>query len=182
MSKLLAGLLLACLLALAAAYAASPLLAFHQLQEAAAAGDRERLEALVDFPAVREGMKRQVESRVVKLARKADGIGLAGTVLGKLGAVFGDRAVDKMVTPESLATMVQLGETPRTHRRRLKEQGDDASAPAKVAVVTHYAYLTPERFRVGVAPADAPDAEIGLLLDRRAMFGWRVEEIELPGR
>jgi len=182
MSKLLAGLLLTALLALAGAYAASPLYAFHQLKQAAESGDRERLEALVDFPAVREAMRGQVESRVVKLARKADGIGLPGTVLGKLGSIFGDRAVDKMVTPESLTTMVQLGETPRAHRRRLKAEGQEEAAADKIAVVTHYAYLTPDRFRVGVAPAQDPQTEIGLIMDRQALFGWRVKEIELPGR
>ena len=182
MNRLLAGLLLAALVVLAAAYAASPLFAFQQLKQAAHDGDKDRLEALVDFPAVRDSMKQQVEGRVVKLAQKADGIGLPGTVLGKLGSIFGDRAVDKMVTPESISTMVQLGETPRQHRKRLKDAGEDAKNVPTQDVVTHYAYLTPDRFRVGVASAAAPDAEIALLLDRRGLFGWRVEAIELPGR
>ena len=40
-------------------------------------------------------------------------------------------------------------------------------------------YLTPDRFRVGISPASAPEEQIGLIMDRRGLFSWRVEEIEL---
>ncbi len=71
MSKGLGLLLALVLIAVGAVYAASPFFAFHQLKDAARSGDREQLEAMVDFPAVRDDLKRQIDSKATKLARKA---------------------------------------------------------------------------------------------------------------
>ncbi len=186
MSKMLGAAALALVLLLAAAYAGSPLLAFQQLKAAARLGDRERLEALVDFPSVRDSLKRQVDSKAVKAARTASGIGyLPAMVLGKLGAAIGDRAVDRLVTPDAISIMAVFGRVPRAGDRieqtNLKTvAADEAGAPRRVAARTSFAYLTPDRFRVRVIPAEAPDKPIALIMDRRGLFSWRVEEIELP--
>jgi hypothetical protein len=184
MSRTLSLILALVLVAVGAAYAASPFYAFHQLKEAAEAGDRDQLNALVDFPGVREDLKRQVDSRAVKVAREASGIGYPiAAILGHIGAAFGDHAIDKLVTPEAISDMVRSGMAP--HRR--KKPAGDASAPAQPAddeskVVTRFAYLTPDRFRVAVSPADAADHAINLIMDRRGLFSWRLEQIELPGK
>ncbi len=168
------------LVAFVAAYAASPILAFQQLKTAAEQGDHDRLEALVDFPAVREDLKRQVDSRAVKLARDASGVGYPiAAILGKLGSALGDRSIDRLVTPEAISAMVRSGLVPHRH----KHDSNTGAAPAAddpSGTVTRYAYLTPDRFRVSVAPAQAPDRSIGLIMDRRGLFSWRLEAIELP--
>ena len=181
MNKLVGGLLVVVLVALGAAYAGSPIYAFHQLKEAAQSGDRERLEALVDFPAVREDLKRQVDSRATKLARSASGVGYPiAAILGRLGAALGDRAIDRLVTPEAISAMVQYGET---SRRRSKETADDpGSAPAgpRQGTKVRFAYLTPDRVRARVAPAADPERPVDLILERHGLFSWRLEAIELP--
>jgi hypothetical protein len=180
MNKLIGILILVLLLALGGAYALSPLFAFQQLKQAAQTGDRERLEALVDFPAVREDLKSQVDSKAVKLARQASGIGyLPAMIAGRLGAKVGDMAVDKVVTPEGITEIVTVG---RAAHGGYKDSTGDGKA-AHPATVVHYGYLTPDRFRIGIAPADAPEEQIGLIMDRRGLFSWRVEQIELkaPG-
>ena len=188
MNRGLGALLLIGLLLVAGAYAASPLLAFSQLKEAARTGDHDRLEALVDFPAVRENLKQQVDSKAVRAARGASGISYpVVAILGRLGAALGDKAVDKLVTPASISAMVTLGEARRGHRSKDKTDATDAAPPAEAAasppnVVTRYAYLTPDRFRVAVAPASRPNTAVALILDRKGLFSWRVEEIELPGK
>ena len=179
MSKMLGVLFLLAALVAAAAYVGSPIYAFRQLQDAARAGDRDRLEALVDFPAVRESLKDQVDSKVTKLARNASGIGwLPLQAVGKLGSMLGDRTIDKLVTPEAIALMVAEGESPRHHR---KKQAADGSADPQGPALS-YAYLTPDRFRVTVSPRAAPDVGIGVILERRGLVSWRVEAIELPGK
>jgi|WetSurMetagenome_2_1015567.scaffolds.fasta_scaffold164536_3 hypothetical protein len=183
MNRTLSLLLALVLVAAGAAYAASPFYAFHQLKEAALAGDRDQLNALVDFPGVREDLKRQVDSRAVKVAREASGIGYPiAAILGHLGAAFGDHAIDKLVTPEAISGMVRSGMVPHKH----KQPADEASAPAPAAddskVATRFAYLTPDRFRVAVSPADQADHAINLIMDRRGLFSWRLEQIELPGK
>ena len=200
MNRALGALLLIGLLLVAGAYIASPVYAFTQLKDAARTGDRDRLEALVDFPAVRENLKRQVDSKAVKAARGASGISYpVVAILGRIGAALGDKAVDKLVTPQSISAMVTLGEARHGHNSKDKGASKDADAsgdnntaanpappPAQdlslPKVETHYAYLTPDRFRVAVAPASHPDVPVALIMDRKGLFSWRVEEIELPGK
>ena len=150
MSRVLGVLAILILLALGGAYVASPIYAFHQLKQAAQSGDRERLEALVDFPAVREDLKRQVDSKATKLARTASGVGYPiAAILGHLGAALGDRAIDRLVTPDAISAMVQFGETPRDRRKgAVREIEDHQGGGTKV----RFAYLTPDRVRARVAP------------------------------
>ena len=189
MNRTLGVILALVLLAVGVAYAASPFYAFHQLKAAAEAGDKDQLNALVDFPGVRDDLKRQVDSQAVKLAREASGIGYPiAAIIGHLGAAFGDHVVDKLVTPEAISAMVRSGMVPHKHKRQDDHQDDTASAPPPAPadddskVVTRFAYLTPDRFRVAVSPADQADRAINLIMDRQGLFSWRLEQIELPGR
>jgi len=178
MSRILGVVIVVGLVLAGAAYAGSPLLAFEQLKAAARSGDRDRLEALVDFPAVREDLKHQVDSKVVKLAREASGVSFPAVMaLGRLGAMIGDRAVDKLITPQAISAMVTEGRSPRRHAEPSDQDPTDGTTP-KVSV--HYAYLSPDRFRVALSPADRPDTAVALIMDRRGLFSWRVEGIELP--
>jgi hypothetical protein len=182
MNRILGGLIVLVLVALAAAYVASPIYAFHQLKDAAETGDRERLEALVDFPAVKDDLKRQVDSGATKLARRAQGVGYPiAAVLGAVGAALGDKAVDKLVTPDAISAMVQYGETPREHRKdaaKPSASSDEGAGPGPTRV--RFAYLSPDRFRARVAPASEPTHGIDLILGRQGLFSWRLEAIELP--
>lgn len=181
MNRVFGGLIVLVLVALAAAWVASPVYAFHQLKDAAETGDRERLEALVDFPAVKEDLKRQVDSGATKLARRAQGVGYpVAAVLGALGAALGDRAIDKLVTPDAISAMVQYGETPRRHHQdaATPAAGSDESGAGPTKV--RFAYLSPDRFRARVAPASEPAHGIDLILGRQGLFSWRLEAIELP--
>ena len=176
------GLLIAlALLAAGAVYAASPFWAFHELKAAAESGDRERLEAMVDFPAVLEDLKRQVDSKATNLARKAQGVGYPiAAVIGALGAALGDRAIDHLITPEAISAMVQYGETPREHHKAVaaKTASEDQDQPHGTRV--RGAYLSPDRFRFRVSPADEPDHGVDLIMGRQGLFSWRLEAIELP--
>lgn len=175
------GVLLVIVLALAAAaYLGSPFWAFQQLKVAAETGDQDRLAALVDFPAVRDDLKRQVDSGAVKLAREASGVGFPAVMaLGRLGSMLGDRAIDKLVTPQAITTMITLGRSPRDPLART-EAAEAQSGRTTPQPSIHYAYLSPDRFRVALAPNAQSDVAAALILQRQGLFSWRVEQIELP--
>ena len=180
MSRVLGVLVVLILLALGAAYVGSPIFAFQQLKQAAQSGDRERLAALVDFPAVRDDLKRQVDSKATKLARTASGVGYPiAAILGHLGAALGDRAIDRLVTPEAISAMVQFGQTPRGRRKDVSNQGEAADQGGQGTKV-RFAYLTPDRVRARVSPAADPDRPVDLILERHGLLSWRLEAIELP--
>ena len=140
--------------AFAAAYAGSPWYAFRQLKEAAATQDPDRLEALIDYPAVQEGMKKQVDSGPTKLSRTLSGVGFAPVqAVGKLGAMRGDKKIRKLIAADRLADLTR---------------GD-----------LTYSYLTPDRMRITAARPPRPPA--GFILERRGLFAWKLVKVELPG-
>ena len=154
MGRLFGFLIFLAILAFAAAYAGSPWYAFRQLGEAARSGDQDRLEALIDYPAVQEGMKRQVDSGPTRLSRTLSGVGFAPVqAVGKLGSMHGDRKIRKLVAADRLADLTQ----------------GEAS----------YGYLTPDRMRITVAKPPRPPA--GFILERRGLFSWKLVMLELPG-
>ena len=154
MGRFLGFLILLGAIAFGVGYVGSPWLAFRQLGEAARAGDQDRLEALVDYPAVREGMKHEVDSGPTKLSRTLAGVGFAPVqAVGKLGSMHGDRKIRKLIAPSALADLTR-GEA-------------------------HYAYLTADRVRVKASAGDAPPA--GFILERRGLFSWKLVKVELPG-
>ena len=154
MGRFLGFLILLGALAFGAAYVGSPWLSFHQIGEAARAHDQDRLEALVDYPAVREGMKHEVDSGPTKLSRTMAGVGFAPVqAVGKLGAMHGDRKIKKLISAQALADLVE----------------GDAS----------YAYLTADRVRITVTRASRSPA--GFVLERHGLFGWKLVKLELPG-
>lgn len=173
MSRIAGVLILLLLLAVGGAYALSPLYAFHQLREAARTGDRDRLEALVDFPAVREDLRTQTESKASKLAREAGGIGHPiAQIFGRAATRASDAAVDKLVTPDAIAQMIRTG-------RMVRGAGaaDDGKAPKDLKI--RYGYLTPDRFRITIARNRRSAAALALIMDRSGLFSWRVERIEV---
>lgn len=154
MGRFFGFLILLALIAAGVAYAGSPWWAFHQLGEAARAGDQDQLEALIDYPAVREGMRHEVDSGATQLSRTMAGVGFAPVqAVGKLGAMHGDRKIKKLIAPERLADLTE----------------GDAS----------YAYLTPDRMRVSVTRNSRGPA--GFVLERRGLFAWKLVKLELPG-
>lgn len=154
MGRLFGFLVFLAIVAFAAAYAGSPWYAFQQLREAAAAHDADRLEALVDYPAVQDGMKRQVDSGPTKLSRTLAGVGFAPVqAVGKLGTMRGDKKIRKLIAADRLADLTQ-GEV-------------------------SYSYLTPDRMRVTASKPSRPPA--GFILERRGLFAWKLVKLELPG-
>lgn len=142
------------LLAFGVAYVGSPWLAFRQLGDAARGGDEDRLDALIDYPAVRDGLKRQVDSAPTRLSRTIAGVGFAPVqAVGKLGAMHGDHKIKKLISADALAGLVS---------------GDPS-----------YHYLTPDRVRIAVERPSRPAA--GFILERRGLFGWKLVKVELPG-
>jgi hypothetical protein len=181
MSRIVGVLILLLLLVVGAAYALSPLYAFQQLKQAALTGDRDRLEALVDFPTVREDLRDQTESKAIKVAKQAGGIGHPLAMLfGRAATEYSDRALDKLVTPDAITELIRTG-------RGLHRRGEDAAPPgpgqptakAEKGPYVRYGYLTPDRFRVTIAPNRKSVAAAALIMDRRGLFSWRVEKVEL---
>lgn len=168
---------LALVLALAAAYFASPLGALYALKSAVQSGSKDRLDALVDFPAVRDDLKSQINARIAQAVNEPDMkdnpfAGLAALVAP---AIVG-RMVDMAVTPDGISTLIRDGKI---------EQASDQSRPVSRPTggdptVRRIGYLTLDRFKVSLDSAGTPPASMSLVLERRGVITWKLIKIELP--
>ena len=108
------ALTLSVALLLVALYLASPLYALSQLRAACETHDRDRLETLVDFPAVRTDLKAQVSAMV--LTQLGQDQILKCNPFAALGAVLApaiiDQLIDAYVTPDGITALLLTGKAP----------------------------------------------------------------------
>ncbi len=179
MNKLIAGLALIGALFLAA-YGGSPYWAVQQLREAARTGDQEKLEAHVDFPAVRDSIKSQLNAAIAERVR-AEGGAENNNPFAVLGAILApaivDQAVNAYVTPDAIAKMVKEGEAPAAgDAAPTEEESADKEPKTKVS----YAYASLDRFKAKFTREDQPDEPLVITMERRGLFGWKLVRIDLP--
>ncbi|WP_165926974.1 DUF2939 domain-containing protein [Sphingomonas sp. BK235] len=152
------------------AYFGSPYWAARQLYAAAGSGDVDRIEAAVDFPAVRESLKGQL---TVALTEKFDedqsddpfkGIGtlLMPTIV--------QRAVDAFVTPDGIAAIVKRGQ--------LEKSQDKGPKPD---LSYDYEWRSLDRFGITIHAKDVPAARAPMIvLERRGLFTWKMIRLQVP--
>ncbi len=130
-STIVGGIAVAGIVALGIAVYASPYRAVNALREAAEAGDRERLVTFVDFPALRESLKAELNATVIApMLDKAQGKPYSGLGTVLAGAMLGPM-VDAMVTPEGVAEMVRRGR-PRPATGDTAATAAEGSSPGAV--------------------------------------------------
>jgi len=170
---------------LVASYFVSPIIALHGLTAAAKAGDRAKLERSVDFPAVRESLKTQLKAAMAREvnadAKLRDNPFAALGQMLLIGVI--DKAVDAYATPDAIANMVATNKAP-------EHISTDAPPPPPVeepkpkpksTTEAHYAYQGLNRFHATYRDkADPPGDELGLVMERRGLFTWKLVKIELP--
>jgi hypothetical protein len=174
-------------LALAVWVAASPYLFSGQLRTAARSGDRLKMEEMIDFPRVREGLKSDLKLLVISEMDKsmADegtdnspfAVGLAQLAKGLVGAMM-DGMVDQTVSPASLEKFAK-GES--TEVKFNGQQVDPMARlfPARVneeRVNIKARYLSYSRFRY-VVSNNKGDPRFDIDLQRRGLLGWQVVRI-----
>jgi hypothetical protein len=162
--------LLVALAALALIYGAYPYVALYRLGAAIGAGDTATLAVLIDWDAVREGIKEDIADAVMELPAP---LAEDSTQLPPFGYSFvrgvTANAVDANVTPEVLLSVAR---------------GTGSSPPSAMddMALLHWAFFAaPTRFRVAlrltsIAP-DEPDIRLRMELRHG---GWRVTRVRLP--
>jgi hypothetical protein len=149
-------------LAIVAAYAIYPYATLYWLGQAVRKGDASSLEKMVDWAAVREGIKEDICDQVIDEPAEAK----AGQQLPPFGAGFvrgiTGNAVDTRVTPQALASVVA---------------NEPARTPHAVAVSWAF-FAGPAQFVVDLRAPGQP-TPIRLQMDFRE-GAWRVTRVWLP--
>ncbi|AZS21330.1 MULTISPECIES: DUF2939 domain-containing protein [unclassified Caulobacter] len=169
--------------ALVAAYLASPLFALNSLNAAAKAGDRARLERLVDFPAVRDSLKAQLKDAMAQSV--AEDPELRDNPFSTFGQILLvgviDKAVDAYATPEAISHMVAARRAPsRISPAQPSAPVETAKPRPKSETELHYSYQNLDRFRATYRDKAKPNEPgFGLTLARQGLFRWKLVQIDI---
>lgn len=156
---------IAALMAVALAYVAYPYVTLYRLGQAIRQGDAPALQSMVDWPAVREGIKEDICDFVIDQPQQTRD----GGQLPPFGAGFvrgiATNAVDRKVTPEALVAAAQ--------------DSNAAEATRGAAVQVSWAFFaSPSAFLVDLnTPGQA--SPIRLQMDLRN-GSWQVTRVWLP--
>lgn len=162
-------------------YAASPLLAVQALRSAAQAGDRDKLDQLIDFPKVREGLKAQFTAKFNQEMAKqktAANDPFAGLALA-LAPVMINNVVDSMITADSMAAMVKTGQAKPGPALSGPAPSEAPGAPAKAEPKPkmRYGYRDLDTFTL---TADGAEGDLVMVMRRDGLFGWKLTRVDLP--
>lgn len=178
MKKLLIGLAAAAVVGLGVAWAAAPVLAAQGLIRAARAGDARKLEQSVDFPALRQSLKEELNAELVARMRRDPE--MAESALGGLGLMLAPMllsgAVDTLVTPEMVADMVVTAEAPDPTKPPTPEPGDARDSDD---IHQSWGYRDLNHFAVTLTDRDRPEQQLALILERRGLFEWKLAGVDI---
>ncbi len=152
-------------------YLGSPYYAMHSLRTAALEADTDKLEASVDFPAVRESLKSQMSAAM--MAKMQNDPEMRDNPFAALGALMIpamiDRMIDSFVTPDGIAALVR-GQKP-TEKEKVEQNPDIESTSA---------YVNLDRFRVRLHNKKLDEEGPSFLLERRGFASWKLIRVKMP--
>ena len=170
-SKVIGFIAPALLLAVAAYWYWSPLLALGQMKAAAKASDATAFNVYVDYPRLRESLKSGVMGQV-GLPQPAAGDGPVG---GLLGQVLVSGLIDALVRPEMVMRMLKEGAV------KTERQPAEPEQESKTDWVTQREGMNTLIAYVGDA-ADPVDKRLGLVMERSGFASWRLVGMRMPPR
>lgn len=154
----------------------SPRHTIYAMQEAARAGDTDRMSSYIDYPAFRESVKANFNAQLAKPGGPARNSGPLGAFGAILASTMVNAVVDAFVTPEAVAMLVK-GETPElpdldgTRRLRVRVGAESE---------TSMYYADFQHFVVATKRKGSRDEPLELVLERRGLLSWRLAGIRIP--
>jgi Protein of unknown function (DUF2939) len=171
---LLLGMCLACV----AVYFGSPYWAIYRLKHVVESGSRAELTLRIDFDAVREATKTELARATDERLKGNSRLSRAVTAgLGHMLAVaMISSAIDDLVTPDSLATLIE---------RSIGNYDHAALTPASVLrtaarSVSIGRFEGANVFKVSVPDVSGQQPAIALVFTRSGWYQWRLSSIQFP--
>lgn len=152
-------------------YYASPYLALNNLKETLAEPNSEELAEQIDFDSVRNSLKSQLRANLAEeLFSEDDGADGAFAALGSMFAMtLLDGLVDNLLTPESLVTLINVGQ--------ILPAGDQEENIANKDVDWSIERDGVNKF---IAKLESDSQEDTKLVFKRSGLDWKLSEIHFP--
>jgi len=163
------------LLALLAFVAAGPWLAINGIRNVVASGEYGELWRFVDFERLRESVTPQIQSRIAGGIVDRVGRGETAQAIGGVTALIAEPAIDAMVSPVGIATLLHG----RALARRVAGDTDaDGQVPAFDPLKeAKTGYVSPSLFTATVLNAEGQPVVFEF---RRRGLVWKLAGIRLP--
>ena len=171
LTRALFRLIVVAIVGTALAFVAAPFFAFRAVKAAARDGDSHALAQLVDYPAVRQGLRPQVAAIPVTSPAPPD------IWTDPIGAVR--RAIEPLA-PVPLAVEPYLSASGLYDLTRGFAPGK--APPDARSAFPRLRYWDPNRVRFAAAPSGAKSGEPAVIFtfERRDLFTWTLVQIHLP--
>ena len=152
---------------------ASPYIALYNIKNAAEQKDADKLSGYIDFPSVKQGIKDQIKTFMVKEIASSEEESGFEALGAMLATAMVDPMVDSLVTPDGVAIMLQGEELDfDLDKERTKEEPE-----AKDANINYQtSYLSFNRFKVQINNEDEVDKSINVIMHRN-WLSWKVTSI-----
>ena len=158
------------LLGFAAYLAASPYLALYKLKSGVEARDAEAVAECVDFPALRQNLKDQLQAALSKRIDSQQSP--LGALAASLAVSAADPLVDSLISPEGLARLMAGQKPPLAS----SEPSTPASPVKNLLEDATFGYESLDEFVVSVPSAGGA---IRFVLTRSGL-SWKLSRIEIP--
>ena len=163
------------LLALLAFVAAGPWLAMNGIRNVIAMGDYGQLWRFVDFERLRESVRPQLQQRIAGGVMGRMGPGGASEAIGGVTALMAGPAIDAMVSPAGVATLLHGSALAR--RVAGKREADGGARAGNPFDDARTRYESPSLFTAAVTDDDG--RTVVFEFHRRGL-GWKLAGIRLP--
>lgn len=174
-AKWLLAIAIALLLALFAFAAAGPYLAINGIRNVVASGQYGELWRFVDFDQLRESVRPQLQQRIARGIIGRIGPGETAQTVGGVTALIAQPAIDAMVSPTGIATLLRGSALAR-------QVAGDVDASGKAHAVdplkdARTGYVSPSLFTATVQNAEGQPVVFEF---RRSGLSWKLTGLRLP--
>lgn len=145
-------------------------------------GDQRKIEALVDFPAVKDSLRTQMTQVLTDSFAndpEMQGNPFAGMAVAMVPAMVGT-AVDAMITPKGLSALASGDGAPTGADDRDAPTPAPSPSPADDRTKHQFSYDSLDRFRSSAVSQADPAQHVSFIFERRNVFSWKLVKVELP--
>lgn len=154
----------------------TPHIAANNMKKAVEANDSATLSSYINFPSLKESLKANFNAMLATEVVKSKDSNPFEALGAALAAAFINPMIDALVTPESLAMMMQgnkpnLGKGKPGTEKKFSESSDTEMTMG---------YESFDRFAVSIKKKGDADAPVTFVFHREGLFTWRLGSLRLP--
>lgn len=154
----------------------TPYIAANNMKKAAEANDSATLSSYINFPSLKESLKANFNAMLATEVVKSKDSNPFEALGAALAAAFINPMIDALVTPESLAMMMQ-GNKPDLEKGAARTEKKPSGASDTEMTMGYESF---DRFAVSVKKKGDADDPVTFVFHREGLLTWKLASLRLP--